>query len=170
MGASAAEKAQNHAFRLLTRRPRSEKELRDRLRQNYPDDITDQVIQNCKNNGYLNDNIFALERTRQLALHGLKGNRAIAMDLSRKGLDQTAIANALQTIRRELSEGEAIKKLIAKKQKDGTASDRHEREKMGRYLLSKGFTAGLVFEILNQQLCAFHMEYEEGVFYHDDGK
>jgi len=162
------EKAQVRAFRLLARRPRSEKELRDRLLQDYNGDITDHVIQKCKDDGYLNDEEFALARTRQLALHRLQGNRVIEIDLSGKGLDQVTIINAIQTIRRELSEGEAIKRLIAKKQKNRSFSGRQEKEKMGRYLLSKGFTSGLIFEILNQELCGFYTECEEEVFHHDD--
>jgi len=165
------EKAQNRAFRLLALRPRSEKELRDRLLQNYNRDTTDHVIQKCKNDGYLNDKKFALARTRQLALYRLQGNRVIERDLSGKGLDRGIIVEAIQMIRRELSEGEAIKKLITKKQQGRSVLDRHEKGKMGRYLLSKGFAAELIFEILNQELCGFHhTECEEGAFHHDDGQ
>ena len=167
MQTSPEERAQNRAFRLLALRQRSEKELRDRLLQNYNRDITDHVIQKCKDDGYLNDKEFALARSRQLALHRLQGNRSIETDLSGKGLDRTAITTAIQIIRRELSESEAIKKLIAKRQGNRLFSERHEKEKMGRYLLSKGFTAELIFEILNQELRGSHTEYEGGVFHHD---
>ena len=170
MGVCSLEKAQNQAFRLLARRSRSEKELRIRLLRNYNRDITDMVIQKCKDDGYLNDPAFALERARHLALYRLQGNHAIATDLFSKGLDQHTITKAIQTIRRELSESEAIKKLIEKKQKISSLSDWHEKGKMGRYLLSKGFAAELIFEILKQKFYGFHREYEEVVAHHDDRK
>ena len=166
MGTDAEERAQNRAFRLLALRPRSEKELRDRLLQNYDRDITNHVIQKCKDNRYLNDKDFALARARQLAVHRLQGDRAIKTDLSGKGLNQATITNAIQTIRRELSEREAIKKLMTKKGQR-QFPERQEKEKMGRYLLAKGFAAELIFEILNRESWGFHTECEENSF-HDD--
>jgi len=158
MEAPSVEKAQNQAFRLLALRPRSEKELRDKLLQNYTADIADLVIQKCKDNGYLNDNAFALGRARQLALYRLKGNRFIEADLSCKGLDQKIISDAIQTIRRELSEKEAIEKVIEKKLKKPSLAGRQEREKMGRYLLSRGFAADSIFAILNRQADRSHTD------------
>ena len=164
MEAPSIEKAQNQAFRLLAQRPRSEKELRNRLLQSYPQDITDCVIQKCKDGGYLSDKEFALTRTRQLALHRLQGDRAIEADLFGKGLDGNTISDAIKIVRRKLSESEAIKKLIAKRQKNQSLSDRHEKEKMGRYLLSRGFAPELIFEILNRQAVRSQTDCEEDVF------
>ena len=151
MEASSLEKARLQSFRLLSLRARSEKELRDRLSKNHGRDVADDVIRQLQEAGYLNDETFARERARQLAVGHLKGNRAIEADLLRKGIDRAVIAGAIQVAREELSEPEAIRKLL-KRKRDGLSSppDHPWREKTKRYLLSKGFPMGLIFEMLNE--------------------
>lgn len=151
METSPLEKARRQAFRLLSLRARSEKELRDRLSENHGRNATDDVIEQLREAGYLHDGNFARERARQLAVGQLKGNRAIEADLLQKGVDRTVIAEAIQAVREELSEPDAVRKLLEKK-RSGLSSppDLPWREKMRRYLLSKGFPAGLIFEILNK--------------------
>jgi len=147
---SPLEKARLQAFRLLSLRSRGERELRDRLSENHGPDVIDHVIRQLQEQGYLNDEDFARERARRLAMDHLKGDRAIEADLLRKGVERTVIAGAIQAAREELSDPEAIRKLIEKR-RSGSVPDRLRRDKMGRYLLSKGFPAGLIFEILNER-------------------
>jgi len=138
--ASPLEKARLQAFRLLSLRARSEKELRDRLSENHGRNVVDDVIGQLKEGGYLHDGNFARERARRLAVGQMKGNRAIEADLLQKGVDRTVIAEAIRAVREELSEPEAIRKLL-KRKRDGLSSppDHPWREKTKRYLLSKGF-------------------------------
>ena len=152
MEASPLEKARSQAFRLLSLRARSEKELRDRLSENHGRNVVDDVIGQLKEGGYLHDGNFARERARRLAVGQMKGNRAIEADLLQKGVDRTVIAEAIRAVREELSEPDAVRKLLEKK-RSGLSSppDLPRREKMKRYLLSKGFPAGLIFEILNER-------------------
>ncbi|MCU0581307.1 MAG: RecX family transcriptional regulator [Syntrophales bacterium] len=150
MEISPLEKARRQAFRLLSLRARSEKEIRDRLTANHGGEITAEVIRQLQDEGFLNDEAFARERARQLAVSRLEGNRAIEADLFRKGIDRPMITGAIHAAREELSEPEAIRKLLAKRGQPPAPPDRSWTQKTGRYLLSKGFSAGLIFEVLNE--------------------
>lgn len=150
MDLSPLEKGRQQAFRLLSFRARSEKELRDRLTENHGGEVAAEVTRQMKEEGFLHDETFARDRARQLAVNKLEGNRAIAADLSRKGLDQTIIDGVIATVRGELSEPEAIRRILEKRGRPAAPSDRSWKEKTGRYLQSKGFPTGLIYEILNK--------------------
>jgi len=147
---SPLEKARRQAFRLLSLRARSEKEIRDRLTTKHSGEIAAEVIRQLQDEGFLNDEAFARERARQLAVGRLEGNRAIEADLLRKGIDRSIITGAIQAAREELSEPEAIRKLLLKREHPSLPQDRSWMQKTGRYLLSKGFSTGLIFEVLNE--------------------
>jgi len=144
------EKARRQAFRLLSLRARSEKEIRNRLTVNHGGTIADELIRQLREEGFLNDEAFARERARYLAVSRLEGNRAIEADLLRKGIDRSMITGAIQAAREELSEPEAIRRLLKKRGQPPVPSDRFRTQKTGRYLLSKGFSTGLIFDVLNE--------------------
>ena len=178
MDLSPLEKGRQQAFRLLSFRARSEKELRDRLTEKHGGKVAEDVTRQMKEEGFQNDETFARDRARQLALNHLEGNRAIEVDLGRKGIDRSVITGAIQAVREEFSEPEAIRKLIEKRGPPSAPSDRSWKEKTGRYLLSKGFPTGLIFEILNESRLFIGIddpvmhssEFEEVVSEHDDGE
>jgi regulatory protein len=147
---SPLEKGRQQAFRLLSFRARSEQEIRDRLTENHGGKTAEDVIQQLKEGGFLHDETFARDRARQLAVNKLEGNRSIADDLRRKGIDQNIIDGAIEAVREELSEPEAIRMLLKKRGLPAALPDRSWKEKTGRYLQSKGFPTGLIFEILNK--------------------
>lgn len=124
--------------------------MRDRLTQNHGGEIADKVMRQLQDEGFLNDEAFARERARQLTVSRLEGNRAIEADLLRKGIDRSLIAGAIQAARNELTEPEAIRKLLTKRGYPPSSPDRSWTQKTGRYLLSKGFSTGLIFEILSE--------------------
>lgn len=151
MDTSPLAKARQQGFRLLSLRARSEREMRDRLARNHGARVTDDVIRQFKEEGLLDDNNYARERARQLAVNHLEGDLAIEADLRKRGIERAGAAEAIAAAREELSEAEAIRKLIAKKQATLTAPpDRIWKGKTGRYLMSKGFPAGLILELLNE--------------------
>lgn len=150
MDLSPLEKARQQAFRLLSFRARSEQEIRNRLTENHGGNVAADVTRQLQEEGFLNDETFARDRSRQLAINKLEGNRAIADDLRRKGLDQDIINRAIEAVREELSEPEAIRMLLQKRGCPEGSPDRAWKEKTGRYLMSKGFPTGLIFQILNE--------------------
>ena len=134
------------AIDLISRRLRSEKEIRDYARRkDWTPDNTDRVIDRLKDKGYLNDKVFAelkdkgylndkvfaetFVRSRQNA--GKYSRRRIELDLRRKGIADTIIKEILHN---EVDDTDALRKLIAKR-----AKRYDDVNKLKAYLLRAGF-------------------------------
>lgn len=158
-------KAEKKAYRLLTFRAHSEKELRAKLRGGgFAEPIVDGVIEKCRVLGYLNDGSFARQRARELAISRLAGDRRIAVDLRERGISEELCRQAIEEVRGELSEGEAVDRFFSKHTKGMAIAGMGDREKtrLARRLMGKGFPTGLIFRKL-------HRTEEEG-FHDDDGE
>ena len=144
-------KAEKKAYRLLTLRAHSEKELRAKLRQGgFPEPVIAGVLEKCRELGYLNDGTFARQRARELAVNRLLGDRRIALDLREKGIPEELSRQAIAEIRAEIGEEEAVDRLLRKKARGGTIAGMDEKEtaRMARSLMGKGFPTGLIFRKL----------------------
>ncbi len=142
--------AKQRSYRLLSMRPHSEKELEKKLRdKGFPAPVIKEALENLSDLKYLNDASFAIGWARNVAVNKLWGNRKISAGLQEKGVAERLIADAIAAVRRELSEEEAIAKLIRKKTagKKMVVPDRKEKQKIFASLLGRGFPPGL---ILNQ--------------------
>ncbi|MDO9229691.1 MAG: regulatory protein RecX [Syntrophales bacterium] len=158
-------RAEGKAFRLLTLRAHSEKELSAKLREGgFSAPVIEQVVRRCRELGYLNDEAFARQRARVLAVSRLAGDRRIAFDLRERGIDAGLSARVIAEVRGELDEEEAARRLLRKKIRGRPVAALNEREKAGlaRSLMGKGFPTGLILKILKKT--------EEEVFHDDDGE
>lgn len=89
-------KATESALRLLAVRPRSEKELRDRLRQkDYEPETIDAVMERVRGWGYLDDADFAQRWVSNRIEHRPRGRRLLEQELRQKGIDRETIAETL---------------------------------------------------------------------------
>ena len=158
-------RAEGKAFRLLTLRAHSEKELRAKLHAGgFADVVVERVMGRCRELGYLNDELFARQRARVLAVSRLAGDRRIAFDLRERGIDAGLSARVIAEVRGELGEEEAATRLLRKKIRGRPVASLTEREKAGlaRSLMGKGFPTGLILKILKKT--------EEEGFHGDDGE
>jgi regulatory protein len=147
------EKAKNRAFRLLAVRARSEKELRSKLKEKgFDEAVVREVIERLRELKYLDDESFAGQWARNLGVNKLLGNRRIALALREKGIPQPLIDEAISILRIEISETEAIMRLIRKKMKSRNVVKINDREKrrLAGSLMIKGFPPDLIFDLLNQ--------------------
>ncbi len=145
------EKAKQKAFRLLTVRARSIKELQISLEEKgFEEDIVKRVTARLLELKYLDDQSFATQYAHDLAANRLYGNKKIEEALLTKGIDRTLIEQAIAQVRNEMSEKEAIKIIIKKKTKGKkiVELDWKEKGRLSRNLMGKGFSAGLIFEEL----------------------
>ena len=89
-------KAVEAALRLLTVRPRTEKELRDRLRQKgYEPSAIDDAIERIEGWGYLDDAAFARLWVANRTEHRPRGKRMLTQELRQKGVDRETIAETI---------------------------------------------------------------------------
>ncbi|MDO9530295.1 MAG: RecX family transcriptional regulator [Syntrophales bacterium] len=147
------EKAKQKAFRFLSVRGRSTKEIRSKLKERgFEESIVEKVIVRLLDLKYLDDESFAKQWARNLAVNRLYGNRRIEMSLLEKGIDRKFIEQSIAWVREEISEKEAINVLIEKKVKGKKVVELDEKEKrrLAQNLMGRGFHAGLIFEVLGR--------------------
>jgi regulatory protein len=147
------EKGLQKAYRLLAVRARSERELRTKLKEKKFDrPVIDRVVARLYELTYLDDEAFARQWARHLAVDKLSGNRRIEMSLQEKGVDRTTCERILAEIRQEAPEKEAIRQVVRKKLKGGKLQkqDGREKRRLVQHLLGRGFTPDLIFEVIRE--------------------
>ena len=116
------------AVRFLARNMRTESEIRSRLEdKGYSQEDTDGAIEKLRSYGYLNDRAYARAYVNTYGKD--RGKLRLAYELGSKGIDKSIIDEVLPE-----SEVENAKILADKK-----AKKYPEKEKMIRYLMSRGF-------------------------------
>ncbi len=142
------------AYRLLSLRPHSEKELAKKLKdKGFPDPVVQEALEKLRDLKYLNDASFAAQWARHLAVNKLWGNRKIQTSLKEKGLCAALIDDAIGAARLEMPEESAINILIGKKTaKTQTANfDAKGKQRIFSSLLGRGFPPGLILNSLGKK-------------------
>ena len=131
------------AVDLISRRLRSEKEIRDYAkRKQWTATNTERVIERLKNHGYLNDKVFAEAFVRSRQSTERYSKRRIERDLRQKGIAPNIIQQVLPD---ESSDKNAIIKLVQKK-----ASRYDDVNKLKAYLIRAGFNYDDVNQAINE--------------------
>ena len=146
--------AKQKAYRLLSLRPHSEKELEKKLREKgFPAVVIKETLEKLHDLKYLNDASFAKSLARNLAVNKLWGNRKIIASLQEKGVATQLIADAIAAARFEISEEEAIAILVKKKaaKKKLTVFDVKEKHRIFQSLMGRGFPPGLILNKLGKE-------------------
>lgn len=148
----------NRALGLLDHRARSEQELRGRLIDaEFEPQVVDEVIEDLKRSGLVDDRQFAIEWVRQRHERRKKSSRALDLELQRKGVSPTVRAEALETID-TASEEAAATDLAARKARTIRVcpADRKEYEKLLARIVGmlarRGYPQGMAMTIARDQL------------------
>ena len=147
------DKGLQKAFRLLAARARSEKELRAKLKEaKYERQTVDRIVARLYELSYLNDEAFARQWARRLAMDKLSGDRRIVTGLEEKGIDRATCEQILAEIRREVPEREAIRQFIQKRLKGKTLDrlDIRGKRSLAQCLLGRGFAPDLIFKMITE--------------------
>lgn len=131
-------RAKLRAMHLLTDMPRTEKGLREKLKQNqYPEDLIDQTMDYVSSFGYLNDLRYA---ENYIDLHKKqKSKKELRGALLQKGVPSEQIDFAFESFYDGEEELEAIQTLIRKKRVDVLHATDEQLQKLYGYLGRKGF-------------------------------
>jgi regulatory protein len=151
-------RARERALRLLALRSRSRAELWKKLAErDFTKSAIERVLENLDELGYLDDEAFAVNRARHLAVNRLYGNRKIEEQLREKGIDREAAKAAIREVREEFPEMEGIARSAAKKLPGRSIGglNKNERLALARMLQGKGYHLGLILDYLGK--------YEEGI-------
>jgi regulatory protein len=139
------------ALRLLTIRPRSEMELRDRLlMEGYGMDKIDNIIKEFKEKGYIDDREYAEMIVRSLSVRRGYGSIRIKLELKRKGIEEGVISELLREIVNPQEEMEKAKEALKRYMKRSKLKDDplKIREGIYRHLKGKGFSQDIIYDIL----------------------
>lgn len=137
----------NRAVKLLAAKPRSIRELRERLLEKLwtNDEIVGRVIEKLKEYKYLDDEQFA----RDLAVSQLRqkpqGKRRLQQTMSRKKLDKDVVAIAISEAFEEIPEDDLIELAIIKRLRlKGIPETRDDTKKFYDHLMRQGFGFDLI--------------------------
>src|SRR3982751_111822 len=134
----ARERTMNRAVKLLAAKPRSVRELRERLLEKMSTDetIVEAVLEKLKEYKYLDDEQFA----RDVAISKIRqkpvGKRRLMQAMSTKKLDKETVSNAVAEAFEKLPEEELIGRAIEKRLRiRGRPETREDLKKFFDHLL-----------------------------------
>jgi regulatory protein len=148
-----ADAAREKCLRLLSRRARSEAELRARLREvGCEEDVADQVLAGLTEAGLIDDEEFARAWVASRKTRGGSGRRKLAWELGRKGVARELIERVLEQETDEETERRQAAAL-AQRRIRGRA-EATDMARLRRYLLGRGYsfeTVDSVLETMGQE-------------------
>ena len=132
---STRDKAYMRAIDLVSRRPRSEWEMRDYLRRkDYSQEIIDELLNRLSNNGLIDDEDFARRWVENRRLLKSVSRRRLRQELKQKRISDDIIDQVLESD--ETDEREVLRELIEKKRKQAKYQD---DLKLMQFLSRQGF-------------------------------
>lgn len=133
----AREVAYQQALRLIQYRPRSENEIRQLLRRKAtPEECVEAAIERLKRSGLINDTGFAQTWVENRAELRPRSRRALAFELSQRGINAQVIEQSLTAIDDDEMAYQAAQRAM-RKHKDLEWND--FRQKLYRHLAQRGF-------------------------------
>ena len=146
------QRAKNNAYCLLRTRPRSESEIRKRLKlKTYTDAVIDDVVLSLKRTGDINDEKFARFWVESRMQMNPAGDVVLKHELKDKGISESIIDSAIEEKKKAYNEYDIAFSM---------AGDRFERlKKLDRrkalkrvydFLLRRGFSYDVVRQIIDK--------------------
>jgi regulatory protein len=152
MAKNIRDKAKSYAYRLLNYRPRTELEIRDKLRQRgFSEDIVDNLVLQLKEKSLVDDYNFA----RMWAKYRMHGNNhgffKIRQELLEKGIDKNTVEDIEQLLKKDFNEYDTAKQLISSRLKSMCGLDKDKAQRrLYSYLKSRGFSGSTIYKVINE--------------------
>src|SRR5215211_4390230 len=152
LSADQAARATEAALVFLGYRPRSEKEVRDRLRHGgYEQDAIDHTISQLHEWRYLDDADFARRWVENRTAHRPRGKRLLQQELRHKGIDTETAREAIDGA--DLDEAGAAEELARRRLPAYAGDDLAAiRRRLGAYLARRGYGYDVVRTALEHVL------------------
>jgi len=141
------DKAYGKILNYISYRPRTTKEVRDRLKQYEVEDreTEDQLIKRLAEKGYLDDVAFARWFIESRNVHRPRSHRMLAQELMLKGVNKEDIALAMDSANGEET---SILKVLNKKLGEHRHLESVERQNILGYLGRQGYSWELIKEVV----------------------
>lgn len=139
-------RAKKRAMHLLERQDRTEKQLRDKLKQGeYKEEVIDEAIAYVKSFHYIDDERYARNYIRYR--QETKTKQQLKIALMKKGIEQEIISYAMED-EYVADEIKLAKHLLAKKQFDKEEATDKERNRMMNMLVRRGYSYEVVRDLV----------------------
>jgi len=133
------------AYRYLSYRPRSEKEVTDKLLEKYPQKTVMAALKKLKEYKYVDDSAFIKFWLDSRA--SSRGPALLRLELSQKGVSKTLIEESLSSIDKESLIEDALKLVRGKKKyRDLDANDLYK--KVAPFLSRRGYGYDIIKEVI----------------------
>jgi len=145
-------RARNTAYRLLTYRPRSRAELKQKLvDKGFDEAVIEAVVVHLERLGYVNDRQFAEQwAASRVRLRGF-GRRRIEQELRNKGIDRDTLGEALAGVFGAETELETARGVAEKKRNTMKSLDREaRRRRLSGFLERKGFSFEIIWKVVKE--------------------
>lgn len=148
--ADEQQRAYHHALRYLGSKPRTSKEITERLIQKeIGQEVIDQILQRLQQEGLLNDALYAKKWARERVVSQKKGKAWVSQELRQKGVHKSLIAEALEEVDEDMELQSAL--LIGRKKWNQTKGEIMDRKrKTGAYLMRRGFSGTHARMVINR--------------------
>lgn len=144
-----AERATEKGLDLLSYRPRSEAEIRQRLSERYDEETVVTALERLRRSGLVDDREFARYWVQNRLQHNPRGAIALRQELYQKGVDESAVEEALAEYNEEEAATRAAE--IALRKFRGL-SPQLLRRRLTEYLLRRGFSYDTIQPVVIQAL------------------
>ena len=144
---SEAAQAHSYALRLLTIRPRTVAEMRERLGPRFEIPVVEQTLAQLQLEGLLNDTEFARQWRNSRERRKPRSRGRIAQELRSKGVSEVIVSDALDGYDSSNAAYRAAAKYAARQLGNGRATfDR----RVGAFLERRGFEHAIIRRVLRQ--------------------
>ena len=143
------ERTMNRAVKLLAAKPRSVRELRERLLEKLwtNDEIVGAIIEKLKDYKYLDDEQYARDMAVSKLRQKPQGKHRLQQTMSQKKLDKETVEAAIADAFEKLPEDDLIDLAIGKRLRlKGKPETREDTKKFYDHLLRQGFGFDLIRE------------------------
>jgi len=145
-------KAKNKALNILSRNDQSQKVIKDKLLNEFDEDVVDNVIAFLKKYNFINDEILASKITNTNVNLNKYGKNKIKQNLYNKGIDMNTINNAVSNVDEDTEFKNAM--YLAKKRYERIKNEEKSKiyRKIAQHLTYKGFEYDTVKKVLSKLL------------------
>lgn len=140
-------KCLDKAYRFLSYRARSEKEMRDKLLEKFEPHTVDEAITRLKRFNLVNDKEFA--RAWINSRFAGRSKKALAFELKNKGVVKLIIEEALKDITTD-DEYQVALELVSKKSKYQNLDKNEAYTKIGGFLARRGYSYEIIKKVIKE--------------------
>jgi regulatory protein len=139
------------ALRLLAASPKSDQELRKKLAaKGYPNEVLERALNELRDQGVLDDKIYAKDLMTRLTLGKAAGRHKIAFEMKRHGVPQKIRQELLETLTNEDEAVRALEQARLKWAGWSKLEPQKRRKRLYDFLIRKGYDFQVAQDILQK--------------------